>query len=87
MSKIEESTVLRVIARAPFHVYYEGQAQALSAKNKVGDFDILPGHADMFSVLQPCDIVIETDDEPVVFTINSGIITVRSDEVMLFVDV
>ncbi len=87
MSKVEESTSLNVIARAPFHVYYEGVAQALSAKNKVGNFDVLPGHADMFSVLQPCDIVIETDDEPVAFSINSGIITVRNDEVMLFVDV
>ncbi|MEO5691351.1 MAG: hypothetical protein ABIQ64_04145 [Candidatus Saccharimonadales bacterium] len=87
MSKVQESTSINVIARAPFHVYFEGTAQALSARNKVGDFDILPGHADMFSVLQPCDVVIETDDEPVVFHISSGIITIRNDEVMLFVDV
>ena len=87
MSKSSESISLNVIARAPFHVYYEGRAQALSAKNKVGEFDILPGHADMFSVLEPGDIVIETDAEPVAFTISSGIITVRNDDVMLFVDV
>lgn len=78
---------LTVIARSPFHVYYEGVASALTAKNKVGEFDILPGHADMFSVLVPCEVVIETEADPVVFDITSGIITVRSDEVMLFVDV
>ncbi len=78
---------LHVIARAPFHVYYEGQALSLSAKNKVGDFDILPGHADMFSVLKPCEVVIETETEPVVFDVESGIITVRDDDVMLFVNV
>lgn len=85
MSEAEAS--LKVIARAPFHVYFDGQASAISAKNKIGNFDILPGHADMFSVLQPCDVVIETGEEPVAFTISSGILTVRNDEVMLFVDV
>ncbi len=83
----EESQSLTVTARAPFHVYYEGEATAISAKNKVGEFDILPGHADLFSVLQPCDVVIETESEPVVFSITSGIITVKDDAVMLFVDV
>ena len=41
-------TNLTVIARAPFTVYYEGPASAVSAKNRVGPFDILPGHADFF---------------------------------------
>ena len=36
-------TNLTVIARAPFTVYYEGPASAVSAKNRVGPFDILPG--------------------------------------------
>ena len=78
---------LNVIARAPFHVYYEGKASSLTATNKVGKFDILPGHADMFSVLSPGEVVIETETDPVAFDIESGIITVRDDEVMLFVNV
>ena len=84
MSEVE---TLHIIARAPFHVYYEGEARALTATNKVGVFDILPGHADLFSVLVPCEVVIETEEEPVVFDIKSGIVTVRQNEVMLFVDV
>lgn len=83
----ESPAELNIIARAPFHVYYEGTASSISAKNKVGEFDILPGHADMFSVLEPCDVVIENGDEPVAFAITSGILTVKNDEVMLFVDV
>lgn len=78
---------LNITARAPFHIYYEGPALAISAKNKVGTFDILPGHADMFSVLEACDVAIETENEPIVFAIQSGIITVRDNAVMLFVDV
>lgn len=77
---------LKVIARAPFNVYYEGPAQAVSAANRVGEFDILPGHADFFSMLDPCEIVITTDKDPVSFSISGGIITVRDNEVMLFVN-
>jgi F0F1-type ATP synthase epsilon subunit len=85
MSKdTEQPSILNVIARSPFHVYYEGPAETVSAVNKVGPFDVLPGHADFFSVLKPCDVTILTSDEPVVFHVHSGIITVRDNEVMLF---
>ena len=77
---------LSVIARAPFHVYYEGPADSVSAANRVGKFDILPDHADFFSVLTPCEVYIETDKDPVLFDINNGIITVRDNEVLLFVN-
>jgi len=77
---------LSVIARAPFNVYYEGEALAVSATNRVGEFDILPGHADFFSVLNPGEIIIDTEKEPIKFSVNDGIITVRDNQVMLFVN-
>ena len=77
---------LSVIARAPFQVYYEGKAKSVSASNKVGPFDVLPDHADFFSVLKPGEIIIETKADPVTFNINNGIIAVRDNEVMLFVN-
>lgn len=80
------SPVLNVVARAPFNVYYEGTATAVSATNKVGPFDILPGHADFFSMLTPGEVTIHTATNPVIFTINNGIITVRDNEVLLFVN-
>lgn len=84
--KSDSPKTLHVIARSPFEVYYEGPAEAVSAANKVGDFDILPGHADFFSVLEPGDVQIATDKSPVTFTITNGIITARDNEVMLFVN-
>lgn len=78
---------LRVIARAPFHVYFEGDARVVSAENRVGIFDILPGHADFFSILTPGEVIIEPEiGEPVIFSITNGIMTVRDNEVMLFVN-
>lgn len=77
---------LNVIARGPFEVYYEGEANAVTAVNRVGEFDILPGHADFFSVLSPGEISIETSSDPINFMATNGIITVRDNEVLLFVN-
>jgi F0F1-type ATP synthase epsilon subunit len=86
MKKPTSTDRLKVIARAPFHVYYEGPAKVVSAINKVGKFDILPGHADFFSVMNAGEVVIETESDSVNFAISGGIIGVRDDEVMLFVN-
>lgn len=86
MKRPHEVPSLSVIARAPFNIYYEGQAQAVTATNRVGQFDILPDHADFFSILEPGEVCIETDSEPVSFMVSNGIITVRDNEVMLFVN-
>jgi len=77
---------LNVIARAPFHVYYEGPAKMISAANRVGKFDILPGHANFFSVLSPDEVIIEIEADDIRFTINNGIISVQGQEVILFVN-
>lgn len=84
---VKMSSHLTVVARSPFKVYYEGPAQALSATNSVGDFDILPGHADFFSMLTPCAVTITPEiGEPITFPISKGIVTVRDNEVLLFVN-
>lgn len=87
MSRSLEAEELQVIARSPFKLYYEGPAFSVSATNRIGPFDILPGHADFFSMLQPCEIIIETDsEEPIIFDITNGIVTARDNEVMVFVN-
>lgn len=81
-----ENEKLKVIARGPFKVYYEGDAESVTATNKVGLFDVLPEHADFFSILSPGDVIIETGKDTVTFNANNGIITVSNNEVMLFVN-
>ena len=78
---------LNVIARSPFHIFYEGPAEVVSAANRIGPFDILVGHADFFSILVPGEVIIETAKDPVSFTITNGIATARDNEVMLFVNI
>lgn len=89
MSKTEEIPRLYVVARAPFNLYYEGEADVLTASNRVGEFDVLPGHADFFSILEPCEVNIAVSEkiEPISFNISNGILTVRDNEVLLFVNI
>ncbi len=87
MSESKSSTEdLSVIARAPFHIYYEGRAHVVSAANNVGPFDILRDHADFFSILSPGEVLIENESDSIRFTIANGIISVRDNEVLLFVN-
>jgi F0F1-type ATP synthase epsilon subunit len=86
MSAEQYTPKLTVNARGPFKIYFQGEASAVSATNKVGPFDILPGHADFFSVLSPGDIIIDTEPNPISFYITNGIATVQNDEVLLFVN-
>lgn len=79
-------TEMHVIARAPFTLYYDGPARVVSAANKIGQFDILPGHADFFSMLTAGEVIIETAAEPISFMATNGIATVRDNEVYLFVN-
>ncbi len=79
---------LHVIARAPFEVYYDGPASAVSALNRMGPFDILAGHADFFSMLRPSQITIEkAEGDPITIDAKNGILTVRNNEVLLFVNI
>jgi hypothetical protein len=108
---------LVVVARSPFHIYYEGPATALTATNVIGTFDILPGHADFFSMLTAGQVIIDpvaakedaaekteksekpdkpanpddkpkpgADGKPISFKISNGIVAVRDNKVMLFVN-
>jgi F0F1-type ATP synthase epsilon subunit len=86
MSKPAVQSNLKVIARSPFHLYYDGDARMVSSANKVGKFDILPGHADFFSVMTPGEVVIDADPQAIAFDISNGIVSVRDNEVLLFVN-
>ncbi len=85
MAKNSEPKQIKVVARAPFKLYFEGPALSLSARNAIGKFDVLPGHADFFSMIEPGEVYIEpVEGDPVSFQVANGIVTVRGDEVMLF---
>lgn len=83
---VDTSQELTVIARAPFELYYEGPASTVTSRNKIGKFDILPGHADFFSMLEPGEIIIQTPTNELHIALDSGILTTRNNKVMIFIN-
>ncbi len=72
---------------APFRVYFDGPADSISAVNDTGPFDILPQHHRFMTLLSPCDIVVRSDTNEEKITISRGIMHVKEDRVVVFLDV
>jgi F0F1-type ATP synthase epsilon subunit len=75
---------------APFKVYYEGVVASITAENGTGPFDILANHHNFLTLLSPCELLIRDnpdDKEPEKIKITRGIMQVKSNDVVVFLDV
>ncbi len=87
-SKIEDGVNMHVKVYAPFKTYFDGMAESISAINDTGAFDILPKHHNFMTLISPCDIIVRTGpDKEEKIKINHGIMHVKADEVIVFLDV
>lgn len=80
--------LLRVKIYTPFKIFYEGDARSVTAVNETGQFDILPEHHNFITMLKPCDVVVETPkEEKKVIPIARGLMHVKADKLIIFLDV
>lgn len=87
-NKSDDKLSMEVKVHSPFREYYDGPAFSLSAENLTGPFDILPKHHNFISLLSPCEMVIRTvnkGDQRI--KISGGIMHVKADKVIVFLDV
>ena len=86
--KIEDGKTMHVKVYAPFKVYFDGIATSISAVNYTGPFDSLPKHHNFMTLLSAGDITVrsEGDNEEKV-KITRGIMHVKADDVVVFLDV
>jgi F0F1-type ATP synthase epsilon subunit len=85
MAQKQKTFELKVLS--PTNKYYQGPAVSLSASNKAGPFDILESHVNFFSLLKPGTVKINTGTQVIEIKIDSGIIKVSRDNVILFFNV
>jgi F0F1-type ATP synthase epsilon subunit len=78
---------MHVKVYAPFRVYFDGIADSISAANDTGPFDILPKHHNFMTLLSACDIVVRSEKGEEKVTISRGIMHVKADRVIVFLDV
>lgn len=89
-SKVEQNgqPSMYVKVHSPFRDYYDGRAFSLSAVNATGPFDILPKHHNFISLLSACEMVIRTVEKGEQrIRISGGIMHVKSDRTIVFLDV
>jgi F0F1-type ATP synthase epsilon subunit len=82
-----DSTSMYVKVYAPYKVYFEGDAESISAASQTGPFDILPRHHNFITLLVACDIIVRTKTGEEKIRIQGGIMHVKADSVIVFLDV
>lgn len=89
--KNTDTKTMAVKVYSPFKNYFNGQAFSVSAENLTGPFDILPKHHSFITLLVPCELTIRTikDDDtgPVRIAINGGVAHIKSNQLIVFLDV
>lgn len=72
---------------SPYKVYFDGDALSVSAESETGPFDILPKHHNFITLLEPCDAVVRTDKGDQTIRISGGVMHVKADDLVVFLDV
>jgi F0F1-type ATP synthase epsilon subunit len=85
--QITDGVNMHVKVYAPFKVYFDGMAESISAANDTGPFDILPRHHNFMTLLNACDIVVRSGEREDKIPITRGIMHVKADQVIVFLDV
>lgn len=74
---------------SPQHIYFDELATSVSAVNATGPFDVLPGHHNFITLLDPCELEIRRPDkrEAQHIKISGGFMHVKADAVTVFLDI
>ncbi len=82
-----DGKTMHVKIHAPFKVYFDGEATSISAVNPTGPFDILAKHHNFMTLLSTGDIIVRTESGEEKIPITRGIMHVKADEIIVFLDV
>lgn len=79
---------MQVRVHSPFRDYYDGLAYSITAENATGIFDVLPHHHSFISLLLPCELIVRTVHEgEIKIQISGGVMHVKADQVIVFLDI
>jgi F0F1-type ATP synthase epsilon subunit len=83
-----DQLALHIKVYSPYKTYFDEMAGSISAVNNTGPFDILPKHHNFLTLLNPCELSIRLlNGEEVKIKISRGIMHVKKDQVVVFLDV
>lgn len=74
---------------SPYQIFFDGDAKSISAENDTGPFDILPKHHNFMTLVNAGEVVVRAADESADkrIRISKGVMHVKANKVVLFLDV
>jgi F0F1-type ATP synthase epsilon subunit len=86
-TSIDGKPFMHVKVYSPFQTYFDSTAFSISATNVTGPFDILPKHHNFLTLLTAGNLVIQGTEGERQIKISRGVMHVKADKVIVFLDV
>ncbi len=84
---VKSVKTLKVKVASPYMIYFDQPAISISGVNKTGPFDVLVGHHNFITLLEPCELLIKTETEEKRIRINGGLLHVKENIANVFLDI
>jgi F0F1-type ATP synthase epsilon subunit len=79
--------MIHVKVYSPYQTYFDDSAYSISGLNNTGPFDILPHHHNFITLLNPSVLVVQVPNAVKRIRISRGVMHVKADQVIVFLDV
>lgn len=77
---------LKVIVRSKQARHFDGYAKSVTATNDVGEFDILPAHANFVSLIKKRVTIDKGLESEKAFELKKGVLAVKTNIVNVYLD-
>lgn len=74
---------MEITILSPDKKIFQGNSEGITFSSEKGEFQILKGHANMFTLLNNGEIIISGQKK---FSVSSGIIEVLNDKITVLID-
>ena len=85
LTHIPQTFVLRILN--PTQVLFVGKVKAFASQNRMGQFDVLPGHTNIISIIYKRLIIYPETGQPKEFDIDTGILRFMNNSCELYLGV
>lgn len=68
-------------------VSYQGKAESVSSKNRLGNFDVLPYHANFITLIYDHLTIITPEKRKITYRFKRGVLEVRKNKVNIFLGI
>jgi len=87
MAEQDQEQLVHVRISRASDIVWEGEARSVSSENAMGDFDILPLHANMITVIDNKPItVVDATGNTEQYTFKQSVVYVNQNAVHIFVN-